>query len=77
MSHTNIQLYDYLLLIIRTPSYFYYLSDLMSSFDCVFFREIDPSLLTKAVQQAMKLQVDFPETMAGFDLVRDLLLIHC
>ena len=70
-------MYDYLLLIIRTPSYSYYLSDLMSSFDCVFFREIDPSLLTKAVQQAMKLQVDFPETMAGFDLVRDLLLIHC
>ncbi|XP_056455147.1 adenosine deaminase 2-A [Gadus chalcogrammus] len=32
-------------------------------------REIYPALLTKEVQKAMKLQVDFPETMAGFDLV--------
>ena len=43
----------------------------------MFFREIYPALLTKEVQKAMKLQVDFPETMAGFDLVRDLLLIQC
>lgn len=37
----------------------------------VYFRTINTNTMLKVVEQAMELYRDFPDIMAGFDLVRD------
>lgn len=37
---------------------------------CAYFRGVNASVITKVVEKAMELQRDFPDIMAGFDLVR-------
>lgn len=36
----------------------------------VYSRGLNTSMMTEVVKEAMKLQKDFPDDMAGFDMVR-------